>query len=79
MPSEYELAFFGENGFSREVCPSCGRPYWSQGAHSTCGETPCQEYEFIGHSPMKRELDLPEMRETFLRFFENEGHPRIKR
>ena len=79
MPSEYELAFFGENGFTREVCPSCGRPYWSQGAHSTCGETPCQEYEFIGHSPMKRELELPAMRETFLRFFENEGHPRIKR
>ncbi|MCJ2531135.1 MAG: alanine--tRNA ligase [Candidatus Thermoplasmatota archaeon] len=79
MPSEYELAFFGENGFTREVCPSCGRPYWSQGAHSTCGETPCQEYEFIGHSPMKRELELPAMRETFLRFFENEGHPRIRR
>jgi alanyl-tRNA synthetase len=79
MPSEYELAFFGDNGFTREVCPSCGRPYWSQGAHSTCGETPCQEYEFIGNSPMKRELELPAMRETFLRFFENENHTRIKR
>ena len=79
MPSEYDLAFFRENDFTREVCPNCGRPYWSQGAHSTCGETPCQEYEFIGHSPMKRELELSAMRETFLGFFEDEGHTRVKR
>ncbi|MFQ5908711.1 MAG: alanine--tRNA ligase [Thermoplasmata archaeon] len=79
MPSEYDLAFFQENGFTREVCPSCGRPYWSQGTHTTCGETPCQEYAFIGRSPMKKPLELGQMRETFLRFFEKQDHPRVKR
>ncbi|MFQ5552497.1 MAG: alanine--tRNA ligase [Thermoplasmata archaeon] len=79
MPSEYDLAFFRENGFAREVCPSCGRPYWSQGTHTSCGETPCQEYEFIGRSPMKVRLDLAAMRETFLRFFEGHDHTRVGR
>ncbi|MFQ6013128.1 MAG: alanine--tRNA ligase [Thermoplasmata archaeon] len=79
MPSEYDLAFFSENGFTRQLCPSCGRPFWSQGDHGTCGETPCQEYEFIGRSPMKKKLELAAMRETFLRFFEGEDHGRVKR
>jgi alanyl-tRNA synthetase len=79
MPSEYELRFFLENGFTRQQCPTCGRHYWSQGTHANCGETPCQEYLFIGDSPMRRRLKLSEMRETYQRFFEERGHTRVKR
>lgn len=79
MPSEYELRFFQENGFSRDRCPTCGRFYWSHGEHENCGETPCQEYRFIGDSPMGKRLKLSEMRETFQRFFEERGHTRVRR
>ncbi len=79
MPSEYELRFFLENGFTRGQCPTCGRFYWSQGRHDNCGETPCQEYLFIGDSPMGKRLKLSEMREAYQKFFEARDHARVKR
>ncbi len=79
MPSEYELRFFQENGFVRRQCPSCGRHYWSLGDQTTCGETPCQEYIFLGDSPMRKKLKFSAMREAFQTFFEERGHTRIGR
>ncbi len=79
MPSPYELRFFQEGGFTRQQCPTCGRAYWSLETHPNCGETPCQEYVFIGASPMGKRLDLRAMREAFLAFFENRDHTRITR
>ncbi|MFQ5837530.1 MAG: alanine--tRNA ligase [Thermoplasmata archaeon] len=79
MPSDYELRFFLENGFTRQQCPTCGRYYWSQGTHQNCGETPCQEYLFIASSPMKKKLKLSDMRETYQRFFEDRDHTRVRR
>ncbi len=79
MASEYELRFFVENEFTRRQCPTCGRFYWSQGSHDSCGETPCQEYLFIGASPMAKRLRLSQMREAYRGFFERRGHTRVKR
>ncbi len=79
MPSDYELRFFRENDFTRRNCPTCGRSYWSQGRHANCGETPCQEYLFIGDSPMREKLKFSAMREAFQRFFEERGHTRVGR
>lgn len=79
MPSDYELTFFREHDLVRQRCPSCGRHYWSQGQHDNCGETPCQEYLFIGASPMTKQRGVSDMRETFLRFFEERGHARVRR
>ncbi|TLZ52178.1 MAG: alanine--tRNA ligase [Methanobacteriota archaeon] len=79
MPNEYEVELFRTAGFQRKTCPSCKTPYWTQGDPPTCGETPCKEYDFLGHSPMKRPLPLRAMREEFLSFFESKGHTRIKR
>jgi alanyl-tRNA synthetase len=77
--SEFDLAFFNDNGFKRRCCPKCQRYFWSLGDWETCGEPPCEEYTFIGNSPMKERLTLHEMREAYLSFFENNGHGRVKR
>ena len=80
MPeSEYEVELFRKQGFTRQTCPHCGKAYWSLGVHDSCGETPCQEYDFIGNSPFKKKLPYRAMREDFLSFLEQNGHTRVKR
>ncbi len=80
MPeSEYEVELFRKQGFTRQTCPKCGKPFWSLGVHETCGEAPCQEYDFIGASPFKKKLTYRAMREDFLSFLEQNGHARVKR
>ena len=79
MPSEFDLKFFKDNGFIRQVCPKCGRAYWSQGIHPSCGESPCEEYSFINNSPIKHPYSNHEMREEYLSFFEEHGHGRVRR
>ncbi|MFA5314123.1 MAG: alanine--tRNA ligase-related protein, partial [Methanomassiliicoccales archaeon] len=77
--SDFQLKFFLDNGFKRKQCPKCQRHFWSLGDWETCGEPPCEEYTFIGHSPMNRSLDLHETREAYLNFYEQNGHGRVKR
>ena len=80
MPeSEYEVDLFRTQGFHRLQCASCGKFYWTLGDHSTCGERPCQEYDFIGNSPFKKRLTVRAMREDFLSFMEANGHTRVRR
>jgi len=80
MPeSEYEVELFRKQGFSRQTCSKCQKPFWSLGHHETCGETPCQEYDFIGNPPFKKKLTYRAMREDFLSFLEQNGHRRVKR
>ena len=69
MPdSEYEVELFRKQGFTRQICAKCGKAFWSLGVHETCGEAPCQEYDFIGNSPFKKKLTYRAMREDFLSF-----------
>jgi alanyl-tRNA synthetase len=77
--SEFDLEFFKQGGFIRRQCPKCGRHFWTLGEWLTCGEPPCEEYTFIGDSPMKVSLGLHQTREAFLSFFEENGHGRIGR
>lgn len=80
MPeSDYEVELFRTLGFTRQTCAKCGSAFWSLGNHETCGEAPCQEYDFIGASPFKKKLTYRAMREDFLSFLEQNGHARIKR
>ena len=80
MPeSEYEVELFRTQGFTRQTCTKCGTPFWSLGTHETCGEAPCQEYDFIGASPFKKKLTYRAMREDFLSFLEQNGHARVRR
>src|SRR3990170_1581251 len=80
MPEgDYAVELFRQQGFSRQTCARCGTPFWSLGTHETCGETPCQEYDFIGRSPFKKRLTYRAMREDFLSFLEANGHVRVRR
>jgi len=79
---EYSLQFFKEEGFIRKRCPKCGKYFWTLNAEQeTCGEATsdgCSFYTFIGKPPTRRSYDLRQMRETFLSFFEKNGHTRVK-
>ncbi|NCB64481.1 MAG: alanine--tRNA ligase, partial [Clostridia bacterium] len=77
--SDFDLEFFKDHGFRRKVCPKCQRAFWSLGDWDSCGEPPCDEYAFIGNSPMNEPLGLHETREAYLSFFEANGHTRIGR
>jgi len=80
MPeSDYEVEIFRQQGFARQTCTKCGEAFWSLGVHKTCGETPCQEYDFIGAPPFKKKLPYRAMREDFLSFLEANDHTRVKR
>ena len=80
MPDkDYRVSLFKEKAFERRKCPTCGTFFWTLGDHTTCGETPCQEYSFIGNPATAKPLTLREMRESFLSFLEKRGHKRISR
>jgi alanyl-tRNA synthetase len=77
---EYKLEFFKENNYVRNICPDCKTGFWTQNPEiKECGDTPCVEYSFIGQSPMKRSFSLDEVRESYLKFFEERGHTRFER
>ncbi len=76
---EFAVPFFKENGFTRKQCECCKGYFWTQKPDEKfCGDSPCVQYSFIGHSPAKRPYSIHEMRELFLSFFEKNGHKRIK-
>jgi len=76
----YNLDFFKEEGFIRKTCERCGGRFWTRDpSRTTCGDPPCDPYTFIGSPVFKREIELDEMREHYLSFFEERGHTRIKR
>jgi len=74
-----QLQFFGKEGFVRRKCEKCGSYFWTQDEkQKLCGDAPCVDYTFIGN-PVGKKMDLHEMREAFLSFFEKHGHTRLKR
>jgi alanyl-tRNA synthetase len=77
LESEYRLEYFEEEGFTRRQCPSCEDYFWTRGAKETCGEPPCEPYDFIGAPGFDEAYSLGEMREAFLSFFEQRDHERI--
>lgn len=80
MRDIYRVKLFEREGFERKKCPRCGRLFWTLDSdRETCGDTPCDEYSFIGNPPTKRKYTLAEMERAFLRFFERNGHKVIKR
>lgn len=75
----YSLDFFRERGYIRRECRVCGEFFWAVDQdRNICGESPCEEYKFVGKNVTKKKLDVRSSRETFLRFFERRGHEIIK-
>ncbi|MDR0900029.1 MAG: alanine--tRNA ligase, partial [Methanobrevibacter sp.] len=68
-----------ELGYTKKKCETCGNEFWSIGERTTCGDAPCDEYEFIGNPPTNNSYDLYEIQKKFKEFFENRGHTAISR
>jgi len=79
---EYALPFFREQGFTRKLCPTCGKYFWTQNPEQkNCEESTsdgCTCYTFLKNPPTRKSHSLPEMREAFLSFFEKHSHTRVK-
>jgi len=74
-----QLKFFSREGFIRRKCEKCGAYFWTQDEkQKLCGDAPCVDYTFIGN-PVGKKMNLHEMREAFLSFFERHNHTRLKR
>ena len=78
-----DLAVFHDNGYVRKQCSVTSLWFWTcDEARETCGDTPEDEYTFIG-APLiegfqQRGKALKDaMREAFLGFFEERKHTRI--
>ncbi len=75
----YEVELFRERGFQRRRC-SCGRYFWTlDPERSTCPDSTCQNYEFLGDPPTKRAYSYLEAWRNIERFFVKEGHESIRR
>src|SRR6056297_4322913 len=78
LEEEYRLDYFEEEGFVRKECTDCGDFFWTRDTdRTTCGEPPCENYQFIDDPGFPDEYSLEEMREAFLSFFEDNDHERI--
>ncbi|MFB6070694.1 MAG: alanine--tRNA ligase [Halanaeroarchaeum sp.] len=78
LAEAYRLEYFEEEGFTRKQCTQCGAHFWTRDDdRETCGEPPCDDYEFIDNPGFEETYSLEEMREAFLSFFEDRGHERV--
>ncbi|MDI6721281.1 MAG: alanine--tRNA ligase [Candidatus Aenigmarchaeota archaeon] len=72
----YQIDLFTDMGFERKKC-RCGNHFWTLDPNRTnCPSQPCQDYEFIGKSPMKR-MDYVETWKTIEKFFVDNGHKSV--
>ncbi|WP_370004877.1 alanine--tRNA ligase [Methanothermobacter sp. KEPCO 2] len=68
-----------ELGYRKYECESCGNTFWSIRERRTCGDAPCDEYDFIGNPATSRSYDLYEIQDEFIEFFAERGHEPIRR
>ncbi|MCE5214240.1 MAG: alanine--tRNA ligase [Methanobacterium sp.] len=66
-------------GYSKKTCKTCGKDFWASDDRETCGDAPCDKYDFIGNPATKKKYDLPSIQKTFLKFFAQNDHTPIER
>lgn len=66
-------------GYKKQKCQKCGQTFWSIKQRSTCGDAPCDEYEFIGNPVTDKKYDLMGIQRKFREFFANNNHTPIDR
>ncbi|UCF49654.1 MAG: alanine--tRNA ligase, partial [Thermoplasmatales archaeon] len=78
LKKECDLKFFHTNNYLRKKCSKCGSYFWTLDENAMlCGDKPCVEFSFIGKPFGKKPFSLSEVRESFLSFFEKNGHSRL--
>ncbi len=79
LKKECDLNFFHSNNYHRKKCSKCGAYFWTLDKNTKiCGDKPCAKFSFIGKPFGKKPFSLSEVRESFLTFFEKNGHSRLK-
>ena len=73
------LEIFDKLGYKKQTCKTCGHEFYAQVDRDTCGDAPCDEYEFIGNPATDKPYTLYEIQQVFREFLEKEGHTPIKR
>lgn len=73
------LEIFDKLGYKKQTCKTCGHEFYAQVDRDTCGDAPCDEYEFIGNPATDKPYTLYEIQQVFREFLEKEGHIPIKR
>lgn len=72
----YEVELFRREGFTRNLCPQCGKGYWSLGKEH-CGDSSHTPYSFFQASPKKE--SYASFWKKFADFFAKRGHSVIPR
>ncbi|MDD3753649.1 MAG: alanine--tRNA ligase [Methanobacterium sp.] len=70
---------FKKLGYIKKTCKICGNDFWSINERETCGDAPCDEYQFIGNPATSQSYDLFSIHDIFIRFFQERGHTPIRR
>lgn len=68
-----------ELGFTKKTCETCGNDFWSIVDRTTCGDAPCDRYEFIGNPATAKKYDLYEIQKEFIDFFKERDHNPVTR
>ncbi len=75
-----DLRYFHDNGWQRKMCPTCEDPFWTlDPERELCGDSTCEEYQFLGNPLTDNPMSLAEMREAFLSYWEGKVHGRVPR
>ena len=78
----YATGVLRGEGFTRNVCVKCKKPFWSiDPERKVCGDPLCsgEGFGFIGDSPAKRKLGYVEIWVEFAKMFKKLGYTPIKR
>jgi len=70
----FRVRLFRERGYLRQQCSSCRAYFWSPVRRDNCGDTPCTDYYFDRISIKSPPLTVKEVRDRFLKFFQDRGH-----
>ena len=73
------VEIFDELGYKKQTCKTCGQEFYSQVDRDTCGDAPCDEYEFIANPATDKPYNLYEIQKVFREFLESEGHTHVHR
>ena len=67
------VEIFDKLGYKKQTCKTCGQEFYSQVDRDTCGDAPCDEYEFIANPATDKPYNLYEIQKVFREFLESEG------
>ena len=77
----YATAVLKEEGFHRNICTQCKKPFWSTTNRTVCGDPACsgEGFAFIGKSPAKNRLPYVDVWKNFSKLFQKFGYTPIER